>query len=38
VEYYRRRPTFRAVDGDQAPEQVARAIAAAVADALGGDA
>lgn len=30
VDYYRARPTFRAVDGAQSPEQVAEAIAAAV--------
>lgn len=35
VEFYRRRPTFRAVDGDQPPEGVARDIAAAIAAVLG---
>jgi adenylate kinase len=35
VEYYRRRRTFRSVDGDQAPESVAADIAAAVASVLG---
>ncbi len=33
VEYYRPRSTFRAVDGARLPEQVAEALAAAVADA-----
>ena len=36
VEYYRRRPTFRLVDGDQPPEAVAQDILAAIAAALGG--
>jgi adenylate kinase len=36
VEFYRRRPTFRSVDGDQAPDAVAADLAAAVAAALGG--
>jgi adenylate kinase len=35
VEYYRRRPTFRSVDGDQPPESVAADIAAAVASVVG---
>lgn len=35
VEFYRRRPTFRSVDGDQTPEAVAADIAAAVASASG---
>jgi adenylate kinase len=35
VEYYRRRPTFRSVDGDQAPDQVAADIAAAMASVEG---
>jgi adenylate kinase len=35
VEFYRRRPTFRAVDGDQPPDGVARDIAAAIAAVLG---
>jgi adenylate kinase len=35
VEFYRRRETFRAVDGDQTPEGVARDIAAAIASVLG---
>jgi adenylate kinase len=35
VEFYRRRPTFRAVDGDQTPDGVARDIAAAIASVLG---
>jgi len=33
VEYYRERPTFRAVDGARAPEQVAAALETAVIDA-----
>jgi adenylate kinase len=36
VEHYRPRPTFRSVDGDQAPDAVAADIAAAVASVLGG--
>lgn len=36
VEYYRVRPTFRAVDGAQSPEQVAQALATAVAEARSG--
>jgi adenylate kinase len=36
VEFYRRRPTFRSVDGDQAQEAVAKDIAAAVASVVGG--
>lgn len=33
VDYYRARPTFRAVDGAQGPEQVAAALSAAVSEA-----
>jgi adenylate kinase len=36
VEYYRRFPTFRSVDGDQGESAVAADIAAAVASVLGG--
>jgi adenylate kinase len=36
VEFYRRRPTFRSVDGDQPQEAVAADIAAAVASVVGG--
>lgn len=36
VEYYRRRPTFRSVDGDQTPDAVAADLAAAVASVIGG--
>lgn len=36
VEYYRRRPTFRSVDGDQPQEAVAADIAAAVASVVWG--
>jgi len=36
VEYYRRRPTFRIVNGAQAPQQVASDFAAAIADAASG--
>ena len=36
VEFYRRRPTFRSVDGDQTQRAVAADIAAAVASVLGG--
>jgi adenylate kinase len=36
VEFYRRRSTFRSVDGDQAQEAVAKDIAAAVASVVGG--
>src|SRR5262245_15673470 len=36
VEFYRVRPTFRVVDGDQTPESVAADIAAAVASVEGG--
>jgi adenylate kinase len=36
VEFYRRRPTFRSVDGDQVQDAVAADIAAAVAAVLGG--
>ena len=35
VEFYRRRPTFRSVDGDQPQEPVAADIAAAVASVVG---
>ena len=35
VEYYRRRPTFRSVDGDQVPDAVAADLAAAVASVIG---
>lgn len=35
VEFYRTRPTFRVVDGDQTPDAVAADIAAAVASASG---
>jgi adenylate kinase len=35
VEYYRARPSFRSVDGDQAPDAVTADIAAAVASVLG---
>ena len=35
VEYYRRRPTFRSVDGDQPRDAVSADIAAAVASAVG---
>lgn len=35
VEFYRRRPTYRAVDGDQTPDGVARDVAAAIAAVLG---
>ena len=35
VEFYRRRPTYRAVDGDQPADGVARDIAAAIASVLG---
>jgi adenylate kinase len=33
IEYYRARPTFRAIDGAQAPDRVAADLAAAIADA-----
>ncbi len=36
VEFYRRRPTFRSVDGDQPQEAVSADIAAAVASVVGG--
>ena len=36
VEFYRRRPTFRSVDGDQPLDSVAADISAAVASVLGG--
>ena len=36
VEYYRHRPTFRSVDGDQTQESVAADISAAVASVSGG--
>jgi adenylate kinase len=35
VEFYRRRPTFRSVDGDQPQESVAADISSAVASVLG---
>jgi adenylate kinase len=35
VEFYRTRPKFRVVDGDQTPDAVADDLAAAVASALG---
>ena len=35
IEYYSARPTFRAIDGVQPPEQVAEALVAAVASAVG---
>lgn len=35
VEYYERRPTFRSIDGDQAPDAVAADLAAAVASVIG---
>jgi adenylate kinase len=35
VEFYRRRPTFRSVDGNQSPERVAADIAAAIASVEG---
>ena len=35
VDFYRTRPTFRVVDGDQTPDAVADDIAAAVASASG---
>ena len=37
VEFYRRRPTFRVVDGDQTAEAVAADLAAAVASASGAE-
>jgi adenylate kinase len=37
VEYYRRRPTFRSVDGDQPQESVAADVSSAVASVLGGE-
>ena len=36
VEYYRVRPTFRSIDGAQAPDRVAADLAAAVEEAAGG--
>jgi len=36
VDFYRGRPTFRSVDGDQAPDAVATDIASAVASVVGG--
>jgi len=36
VEFYRQRPSFRSVDGDQAQDAVAADIAAAVASVVGG--
>jgi adenylate kinase len=38
VEFYRARPTFRSVDGDQTPDAVAADLAAAVASVVGGHA
>jgi adenylate kinase len=38
VDFYRERPTFRSVDGDQTPDAVAADLAAAVASVVGGDA
>jgi adenylate kinase len=38
VEFYRVRPTFRSVDGDQTPDAVAADLAAAVASVVGGHA
>ena len=35
IEYYSSRPTFRAIDGKQTPEQVREALVSAVASALG---
>jgi adenylate kinase len=35
IEYYSARPTYRAIDGQQSPEQVREALVAAVASALG---
>ena len=35
IEYYSARPTFRAIDGKQSPEQVREALVGAVASALG---
>lgn len=35
IEYYSARPTYRAIDGKQSPEQVREALVAAVASALG---
>ena len=35
IEYYSSRPTFRAIDGKQSPEQVRDALVSAVASALG---
>jgi len=37
VEFYRRRPAFRSVDGDQPEDAVAADIAAAVASVIGGE-
>lgn len=36
LEFYRARPTFRVVDGDQTPDSVAADLAAAVASVVGG--
>jgi adenylate kinase len=36
VDFYRGRPTFRSVDGDQTPEAVAADVSAAVASVVGG--
>ena len=35
IDYYSSRPTFRAIDGMQTPEQVREALVSAVASALG---
>ena len=35
IDYYSSRPTFRAIDGKQTPEQVREALVSAVASALG---
>ena len=35
IAYYSARPTYRAIDGKQSPEQVREALVAAVASALG---
>jgi adenylate kinase len=38
VEFYRVRPTFRSIDGDQTPDAVTADLAAAVASVIGGQA
>jgi len=35
IDYYSGRPSFRAIDGQQSPEQVREALVAAVAEAAG---